>query len=63
MLDAADPQAAERSFRLGIAFDPLAEEVACEGRFSVGDEPDDPRMPALPERRALCEAARKLARD
>lgn len=61
--EAADPQAADRSFQLGIAFDPLAEEVACEGRFSVGDKPDDLRMPALPERRALCEAARKLARD
>ncbi len=63
LLELQDPKAADRSFRLGLAFDPLNEEVACEGRFTVGDKPDEPRMPALPERRALCEAARALPRD
>jgi hypothetical protein len=62
-LEQQDRGAAERSFQLGLAFDPLAEEPACEGRFSVGSKPDDPHLPAQPERRALCEEARKLPRD
>jgi hypothetical protein len=63
LLEKADAKAAARSFELGLASDPLAEEVACEGRFSVGQAPDEPRLPASPSWRALCEAARKLPRD
>jgi hypothetical protein len=63
LLEKSDPQAAARAFELGLASDPLAEEVACEGRFSIGAEPDEARLPADPARRALCEAARKLPRD
>jgi hypothetical protein len=62
LLEKTDPKAAARSFELGLASDPLAEEVACEGRFSVGAEPDESRLPALADWRALCEAARKLPR-
>jgi hypothetical protein len=63
LAEAKDPPAAARAFELGLASDPLSEEVACEGRFSVGTEPDEARLPASPEWRALCEAARKLPRD
>ena len=63
LLQKNDPKAAARSFELGLASDPLAEEVACEGRFSIGKELDEPTLPASPELRALCEAARKLPRD
>lgn len=88
LLEKTDPKAAERSFALGLASDPLAEEVACRGRFSIGQDLDDPTFltPALgprgggttegttsgasaasgqdrPAWLALCEAARKLARD
>jgi hypothetical protein len=70
-----DAKAAARSFELGLASDPLAEEVACQGRFSIGTELDEPAFlsepvapsaPAAHETtawRALCEAARKLPRD
>jgi len=63
LLEKNDPKAAARAFELGLASDPLAEEVACEGRFSVGAELDEPRLPVTPAWRALCEAARKLPRD
>lgn len=63
LLEKSDPRAATRAFELGLASDPLAEEVACEGRFSVGSEPDEPRTPEDPAWRALCEGARKLPRD
>lgn len=63
LLEASDPQAAARAFELGLASDPLAEEVACEGRFSVGSELDEQRFPASPDFRALCDAARRLPRD
>ncbi|HYP86646.1 MAG TPA: hypothetical protein VEQ59_00795, partial [Polyangiaceae bacterium] len=63
LLEKSDPQAAARAFELGLASDPLAEEVACEGRFSIGPELDEPRLPADPAWRALCEGARKLPRD
>ncbi|HYQ15253.1 MAG TPA: hypothetical protein VEQ58_05845, partial [Polyangiaceae bacterium] len=63
LLEKTDPQAAARAFELGLASDPLAEEVACEGRFSIGDAPDEPHLPADPAWRALCEGARKLPRD
>jgi hypothetical protein len=73
LLEKTDPKGAERSFELGLASDPLAEEVACHGRFSIGTELDDPNY--HPEAssagvgvptdatRALCEAARNLPRD
>jgi hypothetical protein len=63
LLEKTDPKAAARAFELGLSADPLSEEVACEGRFSVGSGPDDPQLPADPAVRALCEAARKLPRD
>jgi hypothetical protein len=77
LLEKSDPNAAERAFGLGLASDPLAEEVACRGRFSIGkdlDEPDfltrrpggaaPPADPAADESwRLLCEGARKLPRD
>jgi hypothetical protein len=63
LLEKTEPQAAARAFELGLASDPLAEEVACEGRFSLGASLDEERLPASPDFRALCEAARKLPRD
>ena len=63
LLEKTDPKAAARSFELGLASDPLAEEVACQGRFSIGVTPDEPTLPESPAARALCEAARKLPRD
>lgn len=63
LLEKTDPKAAARSFELGLASDPLAEEVACQGRFSIGVTPDEPKLPDSPAARALCEAARRLPRD
>lgn len=63
VLEKSDPQGAARAFELGLASDPLAEEVACEGRFSVGAALDEARLPASADFRALCEAARRLPRD
>jgi hypothetical protein len=63
LLEKNDPKAAARSFELGLASDPLAEEVACQGRFSIGVTPDDPKLPDAPAARELCEAARRLPRD
>jgi hypothetical protein len=48
LLEKTDPKAAERSFELGLASDPLAEEVACRGRFSIGTQLDDPSFLAPP---------------
>ena len=49
LLEKTDAKAAARSFELGLASDPLAEEVACRGRFSIGKDLDDPSFlaPAL----------------
>jgi len=63
LLESADPSGSARAFGLGLSADPLAEEVACQGRFLLGAQPDDPRLPAAPDWSALCEAARKLPRD
>ena len=73
LLESVDSKAAERSFELGLASDPLAEEVACRGRFSVGAQLDEPAflselagalVPVAHARwLALCQAARKLPRD
>jgi hypothetical protein len=63
LLEKTDPKAAARAFELGLSSDPLSEEVACEGRFSIGSSPDEPRLPESPAMRALCEGARKLPRD
>ena len=63
VLEATDAAGARRAFDLGLASDPLAEEVACEGRFMLGSQPDEARLPASPDWAALCEAARKLSRD
>jgi len=63
LLEKTDPKAAARSFELGLASDPLAEEVACRGRFSVGDKLDEATFPSSLPWFALCQAARKLPRD
>jgi hypothetical protein len=69
LLEKTDAKAAERSFALGLASDPLAEEVACRGRFSIGQDLDDPSFLAAAGGAdasawlALCEAARKRPRD
>ena len=42
LLEKTDPKAAARAFGLGLASDPLAEEVACRGRFTIGAELDEP---------------------
>ncbi|HKY37298.1 MAG TPA: hypothetical protein VJN18_15245 [Polyangiaceae bacterium] len=63
LLETADPAGAARAFALGLSADPLAEEVACEGRFSLGPRPDDARLPVSSDWRQLCEAARKQTRD
>ncbi len=48
LLEKTDPSAATRSFELGLASDPLAEDVACRGRFSVGPKLDDPSFLSEP---------------
>jgi hypothetical protein len=55
----------ESAFALGLAYDPLAEDVACEGKWRPrGSRPmADPPLPKDERRRALCEAARKIERD
>jgi hypothetical protein len=58
-----DPAAAETSFRLGIAVDPVFEDVACEGQWSPRKSGGPPPLPDEPNRRTLCEAARKMPRD
>jgi hypothetical protein len=40
--EAGDASAAESSFRLGIALDPLSEEVACEGHLRIPNFGQDP---------------------
>lgn len=63
LLEGVDAAGAARAFELGLASDPLSEEVACQGRFMVGDRPDEPRLPSSPDHAALCAAARQLGRD
>ena len=63
LLEKTDPAGAARAFALGLASDPLAVEVACEGRFSLGDKLDEDRLPGSPDFRALCEMTRRLPRD
>jgi hypothetical protein len=64
--EAGDTPAGERSFGLGIALDPLSEDVACEGYWrprraheSVARVP----LPEAPARRALCKQARLFNRQ
>lgn len=61
--EAGDRAAAEEAFVLGIAVDPLSEEVACEGRWKPRDGGKAPELPVDARRRALCEAARAIPRD
>ena len=59
-----DHGGADSAFALGLAVDPISEEVACEGQFmprAAGKTP--PPLPNDARRRALCEAARALPRD
>lgn len=51
-------EAAERAFSLGIAVDPLFDEVACEGRLRSESE-----LPSKPARQRLCVAARQIPRE
>jgi hypothetical protein len=61
--ESGDRALAERQFRLGIALDPLAEDVACEGHW-VPRGPTGrgtaPAPPTDPARRELCLAAREI---
>jgi hypothetical protein len=64
--DAADQTSAEASFTLGLALDPYLEDAACEGIFTLRDASGrrlEAPVPAAPERRALCEEARKIQKD
>jgi hypothetical protein len=58
---------AQTSFLLGIALDPLSEDVACEGHWTArspqGGPAPEPFLPAEPTRRALCKEARLLNRQ
>jgi hypothetical protein len=58
--ESGDLEAAKTSSTLGMALDPLAEEVACEGHFVVPGQGSAP-FPSDPAQRALCEAARKVS--
>lgn len=61
--EAGDRKAAERGFRLGIAVDPLSEEVACEGQLPHAAGKTPAPLPSEPRRRALCESVRRLRQD
>lgn len=66
--EAGERALAERAFELGIAADPLYEDVACEGHFrgTQTSEPVSRSMtpePGDPNRRALCIGARAFPRD
>jgi hypothetical protein len=64
--DTGDQASAENSFALGIALDPYLEEAACEGFFALRDASGrrlEAPVPAAPERRLLCEGARKIQND
>ncbi|MGC4093381.1 MAG: hypothetical protein QM756_36905 [Polyangiaceae bacterium] len=55
---------ADEAFRIGIAVDPLSEDVACEGeRAPRGEKSAGGKLPEDPARRALCESARGRPRD
>jgi hypothetical protein len=58
---------AQASFLLGIALDPLREDVACEGHWTArsarGGSARKPFLPAEPTRGALCKEARLLNRQ
>lgn len=56
-----DAAAAETAFGLGIAVDPLSEDVACEGE--LGAPLGQGKLPTNAERQALCRAARERPRD
>ncbi|MBI3200268.1 MAG: hypothetical protein HYZ29_01925 [Myxococcales bacterium] len=61
---AGDSPGADTAFRLGIAVDPLSEEVACEGQWRPRRPGVEvPALPADPRRRDLCESARLLPLD
>jgi Flp pilus assembly protein TadD len=61
LLRAGDTAGADKAFRVGIAVDPLSEDVACEGERAREGKPA--KFPSLPERDALCRAARERPRD
>jgi hypothetical protein len=65
--DGGNAASADRSFRLGMALDPLSEEVACEGQWTprnLGPErPPAPALPKDPAWHALCRAAREIPRE
>jgi hypothetical protein len=62
--EGGDPEAARAAATLGMAIDPLAEEVACEGQFAFprpGSPATTAPLPSDPAQRALCEEARKIS--
>jgi tetratricopeptide (TPR) repeat protein len=53
-------EAAERAFSFAYSIDPTREEVACEGYSRHNFQGDLASLPNQPERRALCEEARRV---
>lgn len=61
--EAGESAAADRAFKLGIAVDPLSEEVACEGQLAAPASKGPAPLPADTRRRALCQSVRRLTQD
>jgi hypothetical protein len=68
----ADEKRAGEAFALALSLDPYEEDAACEGQFAVPPaptgggralEPTVAPLPSDPERRRICEAARKIPSD
>jgi hypothetical protein len=57
-----DSAGAERAFDVGIAVNPLSEDVACEGERAPKGELATAKLPTDPSRSALCRAARDRVR-
>lgn len=65
---AGEADLARDTFGVALAIDPLAEDVACEGRFRLRrpgtlEAQPDAHLPQSPESAALCEEARRISRD
>jgi hypothetical protein len=65
---AGEAALADRAFQLGIAADPVFEDVACEGHWTgiqtgAAVSTSAPPAPRDPKRRALCASSRGIPRD
>ena len=62
--ESGDSEGAKAATLLGMALDPMAEEVACEGYLALPSPGRPPAsgapLPSDPAQRALCESARKI---